>query len=147
MHTTDDFLPNVVLDNSVDGCHFAIKVSVDGTEVTTLRRPSKGLATVLGIPHTVAVGQRRSLTIKVRMSNKRCVSIGVLPAGHPHLAVIVSFLSAVAGTKGASITVARDHVPPISSMMMIQSRLRWTAATELVVTEWCAFITMGRLCV
>ena len=52
--------------------------------VTQIRDPGLCYASVRVVPHCVAVGQQRALTVKVQ-SNAKGVGIGVLPVGHPNL--------------------------------------------------------------
>ena len=51
--------------------------------VTAVRTPS-AFATVRVVPHSVALGQQRALTMKLQNSSKG-VSFGVVPVGHPKL--------------------------------------------------------------
>ena len=60
------------------GCHGALEVSVGGTVVTAVRNP-RDHATNRVMPHSVALGQQRALTVQVQMSTN--IVIGVLPVG------------------------------------------------------------------
>ena len=58
--------------------------------VTAVRTPS-GYASVRVVPHCVAVGQQRALTVQLQ-GQPGGVAIGVLPVGHPNLSSADLFL-------------------------------------------------------
>ena len=68
-------------DNTPHGCHGALEVSAGGTVVTGMRRFS-AFASVCVVPHNVALGQQRALTVKVTNVEKSGAAIGILPVGH-----------------------------------------------------------------
>ena len=51
--------------------------------VTAVCQPSR-FATVRVVPHSVALGQQRALTVQLQ-NDAICVAIGVLPVSHPNL--------------------------------------------------------------
>ena len=71
-------------DKSPHCCHGALEVSAGGTVITAVRDPSH-YATVWVVPHSVALGQQRCLTVQLRMPQCKAVAVGVLPVGHPNL--------------------------------------------------------------
>ena len=52
--------------------------------VTAVRQPSQYVIVRI-VPHFVALGQQRVLTVQLQMSDYRGVAIGVLPVGHINL--------------------------------------------------------------
>ena len=73
----------MTFDKSPHGCHGAVEVSANATVVTAQRSP-KSVACARVVRHTVAVGQRRSLTVQVLISAYG-VGIGIIPVWHSSL--------------------------------------------------------------
>ena len=74
------------VDHSPHGCHRFLRVFLDGSEVTALRIPKEFFASVRVVPHTVGMGQVRSLSVVVLKAEK-AVALLLIPVGHPSLCV------------------------------------------------------------
>ena len=98
-HRSTALLPltqQAFFDDAPHGCHGALKISAGGTVVTAVRTPSE-YASVRVVPHCVAVGQQRALTVQLQ-GQPGGVAIGVLPVGHPTLSSEVLWLPGASGS-------------------------------------------------
>ena len=69
--------------------------------VTAVRDPGLYYASVRVVPHCVAVGQQRALTVQLQ-GQPGGVGIGVLPVGHPNLSSKDLFLP---GDSGSALSI------------------------------------------